>query len=85
MSLANRLASLEPGSKGLPCPVANLLGQLGEEDRKALLDILDQPAGLPNRISNARLAQALADEGFPIHFKGIERHRTKTCRCFSGS
>lgn len=70
--------------KGMPCPIAVLIGQLGDTDRVALLDILDVPAGSPNRISNARLAAVLAEEGHPIHFKGIERHRTRMCRCFTG-
>jgi len=83
MSLAERLAQHENPQRGLPCPIAVIVAQLGEDDRRALLDVLDQPAFHHERVSNAQLARMLADEGFPVHFKSIERHRTRICRCFS--
>ena len=84
MSLADRLTNAEPPMKGMPCPVAALVAVLNETDRKAFLNVLEVPANTPGRISNARLAAVLAEEGYPIHHKGIERHRTRVCRCYTG-
>lgn len=85
MSLADRLTNAEPPMKGMPCPVAALVAVLDEADRKAFLDVLEVPAGTPGRLSNARLAAILAEEGHSVHFKGIERHRTRVCRCYTGT
>lgn len=83
MTLAARLSNLGVGERGLPCPVAAILPKLSDTDRAALIEVMDVPANTPGRISNTRLARALNDEGYPIHFKGVERHRTKACRCYS--
>lgn len=85
MSLADRLARHENPQRGLPCPVAVIVAQLDETDRKALLNAMDAPSNHPDRVSSAELARMLTEEGFAIHFKGIERHRNRVCRCFTGS
>lgn len=84
MSLAKRLAEHQNPKPGLPCPVATIVAQLDETDRKALLNALDVPPNHPERVSSAELARMLTEEGFAIHFKGIERHRNRVCRCFTG-
>lgn len=85
MSLADRLQQAKPAMHGLPCPVATLLGQLEERDRVQLLDALEVPVGAPGRLPTTAIARALQDSGHPIHYKGIERHRIRQCRCFTGS
>lgn len=69
--------------QGLPCPVSVVLDALDERDRAALTAELDRQVGDPKRLSNAVIARALAESGHPVHQKGVERHRTKVCRCFS--
>ena len=56
-----------------------------ETDRKALLNAMDAPPNHPDRVSSAELARMLTEEGYGVHFKGIERHRNRVCRCFTGS
>lgn len=68
----------------MPCPVATIVAQLDQADRKALLNALEIPSGHPERVSSAELARMLTEEGYGVHFKGIERHRNRVCRCFTG-
>lgn len=70
--------------QGLPCPVAKILEGLETADATALVHELDRPVGDPRRLSNAVIARTLTDSGQAIHPKGIERHRNRTCRCYSG-
>lgn len=85
MSLADKLAQAAPPFRGLPCPIAALLPQLDERDRVELLTVLEMPPGTPGRMATTTLAAVLASEGHPIHYKGVERHRNRLCRCFSGT
>jgi hypothetical protein len=83
--LAEILRDTQRGTRqGLPCPIAVILDEIPENDRTALTAEMDRPIGDPKRLSNAVIARALTDSGHPIHQKGVERHRNKVCRCFSG-
>lgn len=85
MSLAARLSDTRNSPHGLPCPIAVILTKISDGDRIALLNELDKQMGDPTRLSNNSIRQALDDEGFPLHIKGIEKHRNGQCRCFTGS
>lgn len=85
MSLADRLADTRNNPHGLPCPIATILGRLNEEDRVALLNELEKPVGTPSRLTNNAIASALTEEGYRIGIKGVETHRKRACRCFTGS
>lgn len=82
MSLAERLTATSPAQHGLPCPVAKLLDDLPAPDAQALRDAMEIPKGDPLRLSANAIAQALRDEGYPLHMKSIETHRKGACRCF---
>ena len=43
---------------------------------------MEIPKGHPLRLSANKIAQALRDEGIPLHMKSIETHRKGACRCF---
>lgn len=82
MSLAKRLAATSPAQHGLPCGVARVLADLAAPDAQALRDAMEIPKGHPLRLSANKIAQALRDEGYPLHMKSIETHRKGACRCF---
>jgi|GEM_PF-3404183 len=85
MSLADRLQQASPVFRGLPCPIATIMAQLEERDRVELLTQLDVPAGTTGRMANTTIAAVLTEEGFAVHYKGVERHRNRLCRCFMGT
>jgi hypothetical protein len=85
VSLADKIAQARPKMRGLPCPIATIVAALSEKDRVALLTQFDLPPDAPERLSNSVLAELLTDEGHRIHYKSIEGHRNRRCRCFMGS
>lgn len=85
MSLADLLQEAKTPMRGLPCPIATVIAQLDERDRVQLLDTLELPAGTTGHLPTTVIARALGEAGFPVHYKGVERHRNQMCRCFTGS
>lgn len=83
MNLSERLSQTRKTEKrGLPCPVAVILQQLNEDDRASLDAQLAIDRDDPARITTIELTRILNEEGFRIHYKGVERHRNQQCRCF---
>lgn len=83
MNLSERLSQTRPKEKrGLPCPVHVILQQLNEDDRESLEAQLTIHRDDPARITTIELTRILNEEGFRVHYKGVERHRNQQCRCF---
>lgn len=85
MSLADALAAAKLPMRGMPCPIAVIIEQLEDRDRIQLLDAMDLPTGTPGRLPTTVITKALISSGWPVHYKGVDRHRNGMCRCFSGS
>lgn len=85
MSLAERFAAAPPVTRGLPCPISVILEQLPAVDADVLRDQFTKQLGSPDRLANTTIAALLSDEGYPIHYKGVERHRKRECRCYRGT
>jgi hypothetical protein len=83
VSLSERLRETRSNEKrGLPCPIAVILQQLNEDDRGSLEAQLSIERDDAARITTIELTRILNEEGFRIHYKGVERHRNQLCRCF---
>lgn len=90
MSLADRLESARPPQRGMPCPVATILGLLPPRDADALRRVIDAEKGDPDRLGAQQIATMLGepDEGeepHEIHYAAIEKHRRRACRCYRGT
>lgn len=85
MSLSQRLSQASNSGRGLPCPVATVLRSLDKADAEALVAALECSVDSPERLYNTTIQQALLEDGFPVHLKGIEKHRRRICRCWVGT
>lgn len=82
MSLSERLRETRNNeNNGRPCPVSVILQQLNDDDRGSLEAQLTIDRDDPARITTIELTRILNEEGFRIHYKGVERHRNRQCRC----
>lgn len=79
MALSDRVKDAPRGATGLPCSVGELLASL-EGDELAALNAMLYELGW----SQARIWQALNDEGHHVGQQTINRHRSRACRCYSG-
>lgn len=77
-SLAAALAAQKPVGKGTRCGVGNLLEQLDDIDRKALLNALDSD------MYSTDISRALYSEGHKIGGGTVARHRKRECNCDRG-
>lgn len=77
MSLAEKLRAVTPRVSG--CIVAQILADLGKEDREALVEALADAVGYSSRC----LVAALREEGFPVGRSAIQVHRNNECSCVS--
>ena len=75
MVLADKLATPPPRNASR-CSVAVLLSSLPDSEAKALNTMLDG-----NLWTHKAIVQALADEGYTIGNRSIERHRQGVCKC----
>lgn len=75
MSLADKLANLEPKINRARCGVCMLLEKLDDKERKLLLDIMAIPVGSPTRITDRQLSEVLRSEGYEVSSNSIYRHR----------
>ncbi len=82
MTLAERLEVAQPAQRGLPCRLATILNSLSEDDAHALRAALAVPKRDPLRLSSARIAEELRLEGYDLHYKSVETHRKRACRCY---
>ena len=79
MALADRLTNTPQRIHGLPCSVGALEDRLEGEERRALDAMLHELGW-----SAARIYAALTSEGYDVGQQTINRHRSKSCRCFAG-
>lgn len=77
MALADRVTQPAPErAHGLPCSVGRLLADLPEAEADALRHMLG------NGWSMNQIYDALSDEGHNVGRQTINRHRSRSCRCF---
>lgn len=80
MALTDRLDSTPQRIAGLPCSVGALLDRLPDDERGALHRMLHELGW-----SAARIYDALEAEGHEVGRQSINRHRSRSCRCFKAS
>ena len=77
MALADRITQTAPERvHGLPCSVGDLLTRLPEAEADALRHML------ANGWSMNQIYEALTAEGHDVGRQTINRHRSRSCRCF---
>lgn len=79
MALADRLQDTPQRRPGLPCSIGALEDRLVGEEADALHAMLHTLGW-----SAARIFDALVAEGYEVGRQTIQRHRSRSCRCFSG-
>lgn len=75
MSLADKLANLEPTVNRARCGVCALLETLDQKERKLLIDLMSIPVGSRTRITDRQLSEVLRSEGYEVSSNSIYRHR----------
>lgn len=78
MALADRITSEAPKRRpsGNPCSVQALLDRLDPEEAASFQFMMD------DGWSQERIYADLKDEGHEVGKQTINRHRSKSCRCF---
>jgi hypothetical protein len=77
MALADRITDAPPErAHGLPCSVGKLLAELPDAEADALRHMLG------NGWSQNQIFDALTAEGHDVGRQTINRHRSRSCRCF---
>lgn len=77
MALSDRLQDTPQRIAGLPCSIGALEDKLEGEERRALDAMLHELGW-----SAERIYAALAAEGYDVGRQTINRHRSRSCRCF---
>jgi hypothetical protein len=77
MALTDRLDSTPKRTQGLPCSVGALEERLEGAEADALQAMLHTLGW-----SGARVHAALAAEGYEVGRQTVNRHRSRSCRCF---
>lgn len=80
--MAARLASIQPKRMGLPCSIHVVLEGLPEDDRRALIAVIEVPPGAANRLTSTQIMEVLTEYEIPVMKSALERHRRKHCRCY---
>ena len=80
MALADRLDTTPQRISGLPCSVGALIERLQGEERVALNAMLYELGW-----SQRRIYEALSAEGHDVGLQTVNRHRSRSCRCFKAS
>ena len=78
MALADRLNSTPQRQPGLPCSIGALEDKLTGAEADALHAMLTTLGW-----SAERIYAAVTAEGYEVGRQSINRHRAKSCRCFS--
>ena len=76
MALADRITAAPKRAHGLPCSVGDLLDRLPDDERAALQHMLD------NGWSQNEIYDAVTAEGHEVGRQTINRHRSRSCRCY---
>ena len=76
MALADRVKTKPDRAHGLPCSVGALLSGLPDDESAALQQMLTEGW------SQRQIFEALRDEGHVVGQQTINRHRSRSCRCF---
>lgn len=83
MSLLDDLSSLEsarPRHGGTRCRIDMVLGQMPEDERSALVHLLDN-----TEVFGTQIAEALKNNGYPVTGVHVQYHRRRTtgggCSC----
>lgn len=80
MALADRLNNTPQRIAGLPCSIGALEDRLDGAERDAL-DAMLHGLGW----SAERIYTALTAEGYDVGRQTINRHRSRSCRCFKAA
>lgn len=78
MALADKVKNKPERIHGLPCSVGALLDELPTDEADALQQMLTEGW------SQKQIFDALRDEGHVVGQQTINRHRSRSCRCFGG-
>lgn len=57
------------------CGIAKVLALMSQEDKDALLALLNAP------ISGASISRELQSAGYVVSLQIVQRHRARTCSC----
>lgn len=79
MGISDRLAQEQPHYPRNACRVCVILTQVSAEDKEALVANFGKSADDRSRFSDAKIADILTDEGFPVGIQSISRHRRGQC------
>jgi hypothetical protein len=87
MSLVEKLSQSSGTGAGLPCKIGSLLAgnQLSKDERDKLAEVLEVPYGVPGRLPNTVIAEALRSEGLDVGDTAVTKHRRGSCRCFGAN
>ena len=77
MTLSERLDEAPKRTAGLPCSVGALEDKLDGKEADALHAMLHTLGW-----SGTRVHQTLAEEGYVVGQQTVNRHRSRSCRCF---
>jgi hypothetical protein len=77
MALSDRLQDTPQRMNGLPCSVGALEERLDGPEAEALYAMLHTLGW-----SARRVYEALLSEGYEVGQQTINRHRSRSCRCF---
>lgn len=80
MALSDKLTETPRRETGFACSVGALLDRLPQDEADALTQMMG-PLGW----SAARIYDALAAEGHEVGRQTINRHRSRSCRCFKAA
>ncbi len=80
MALTDRLDNTPQRVAGLPCSVGALEERLDGTEADALNAMLHTLGW-----SASRVYEALAAEGYEVGRQSINRHRSRSCRCFKAA
>jgi len=75
MSLADKLASLEPKVNRARCGVCTVLENIDKKEADLLNELMAAPISSPTRINDKQIAEVLRSEGFEISSNSVYRHR----------
>jgi hypothetical protein len=75
VSLLDEVAALACTRRRERCSVSVILDSLDDDDRDALLVLLD------GRAAGAHIARALTNRGHAVRGQTVQRHRARDCGC----
>ena len=79
MGIKSRLETESPQYARSVCRVCVILTQVDSEDAQFLAENFGKSADDKSRFSDAKIADILTDEGFPVGLQSVSRHRRRQC------